>query len=306
MINIVKKIRSLISDYLWLHALAKHKSRMGYAEAPKYTKQHEKAKKKYTEKIEIDKNINFCVKEFQKKSYSQYISNENKLLANSVMRKITNEEKINDIWDKNNRYKISDIFQSYKEIQKLFVGDLDKILREIFNSHYMIFYGVMYKSVYSGLYPSGSQLWHSDGGPGTCINVMFCLNETDERNGSMEFIPWNLSKNLFKKERKLFNKSGLSNNAEDKIKYRELICNFYRQEINDNYKENVARLSGPPGNIILFSNNLIHRGGFPEIDHKRYVCIFHVYPSVQRITPSYYIENGVTKKKPYPDIYDLR
>jgi hypothetical protein len=306
MINIIKKIRLLISNYLWLHTLAKHKSRMGYAEAPKYSKHHEKAKKKYTEKIEIDNNVNFCIKEFQKNSYSQYMSDENKLLANSVMKKITKEEKINDIWDKNYRYKISDIFQSYNEIQKLFTGDLDKILRGIFNSQYMIFYGLMYKSVHSGLIPTGSQLWHSDGGPGTCINIMFCLNETNEKNGAMECLPWNLSKKLFKKERKLFNVGGLPSSTNDREKYRESICNFYRQEINDNHKENVARLSGPPGNIILFSNNLIHRGGFPKIDHKRYVCIFHVYPSLHRITHFYYIKNGVTKRKPYPDIYDLK
>ena len=73
-------------------------------------------------------------------------------------------------------------------------------------------------------------MWHSDAGPGTCINVMFCLNETDEHNGAMEFVPWDASIRIFVAERLRNDLSKLQSSSA--IENRSRICNFYESVVD--------------------------------------------------------------------------
>jgi phytanoyl-CoA dioxygenase PhyH len=298
--SIAKKIRSKISNYFWLRTLEIHKSRMGRVDAPKYTKHHKQAKKIYKVSQIIKPEAKQAVDEYKETLSCRFSSLENMLLANSLMEKILVEERTTDIWDKNYRYKLGDIYHLFPEIGQLFKGEANQILHEIFKSEYMIFYGVMYKSINSGLPASGSQLWHSDGGPGTCINMMFCLNETNVQNGAMECLPWDVSMNIFRKERVSMKNTLATIDVSDRLGYRESISNYYNKKINENHINKIKDLSGPAGSILFFSNNTIHKGGYPEIGQTRYVCVFHIYPSLRTIQSDEYIEKGIIKQSPYP------
>ena len=52
-------------------------------------------------------------------------------------------------------------------------------------------------------------------------------------------------------------------------------------------------------------NNTIHRGGFPNENQSRYVCLFHVYPSTEPTPYKKYQKNGISKTGPYPKVYEL-
>ena len=179
-------------------------------------------------------------------------------------------------------------------------GAVGVMINNIFGAHFKVYYGVMYKSLRIRETAEGSQLWHSDGGPGTCMNVMFCLNATTEKNGAMEFVPWEVSVKLFSGERKdvkkLFEKS-----SGGEAKKRTLLCDYYERRIQDEFSANQIRLTGDSGLALAFRNNVVHRGGYPCRGHERYVCVFHIYPSVEDTPWSKYHSSGICKVAPYPE-----
>jgi hypothetical protein len=52
--------------------------------------------------------------------------------------------------------------------------------------------------------------------------------------------------------------------------------------------------------VLAFRNNSLHRGGFPEPGHTRYVCVFHCYPSDRPTRYERYREHGILKPGSYP------
>ena len=51
----------------------------------------------------------------------------------------------------------------------------------------------MFKSKHFSNKAIGSALWHTDGAPGTCINVMFYL-KVFKKQGALRFISWKVPK----------------------------------------------------------------------------------------------------------------
>jgi hypothetical protein len=156
----------------------------------------------------------------------------------------------------------------------------------------------MYKS------PSGSQLWHSDGGPGTCMNLMFCLSKTHERNGAMEFIPWDASLEIFSQER-VACRSIKEKQKDLKINGRDLRSRYYEDIIMDKFAHRKERIVGDEGLVLAFRNNIIHRGGYCEAGNVRYVCVFHLYPALQAAPWIQYKKIGIPKMSGYPSDPDF-
>ena len=119
--------------------------------------------------------------EFNSKGFTSLQTIENKKLKFSILKKINIKEKsTKNFWhkDKYSREYSQNIFLDFSELEKLFKGELGKLLRNIYQCDFNIFRGKMIHSKRSSEHDaSGSQLWHSDGNPGTCINVMFYIQK---------------------------------------------------------------------------------------------------------------------------------
>jgi hypothetical protein len=136
------------------------------------------------------------------------------------------------------------------------------------------------------------------------MNVMWCLSPVSPENGAMECVPWDVSLALFSEERAATREKLAELTARDRQSKREhargVISEYYRASIDHQYKERIVQPHGDSGLVFAFSNNTLHKGGYPTPGHVRYVCVFHIYPS-DRPTPfeRYSIE-GIGKGAPFP------
>ena len=160
----------------------------------------------------------------------------------------------------------------------------------------------MYKSFNLGEKPKGSQLWHVDGGPGTCINLMFCLSEVNKSNGSMKCLSWKESKNILKENYDEYYKLDikLKNKLISKIENRAIKNEILNKKIKNINPKHISQPTSKPGLLYAFRNNCIHAGGYPERGYERYVCVFHIYPNTNKPDLLKYLKNGVQKKEPFP------
>ena len=304
----VNYLLNFIANYLWLRAIREHKSRMGRILAPKYTSYLNKAKAIYKQCDSLQlPEINSSAINYNVKGFASYQSFQTRAIAKSMLSKVIFEELEfgeTSIWGEDLRYLRGDIFQKFPEVAQLLQGEVGALIERIFGSYFKVYYGVMYKSVDTGKPPIGSQLWHSDGGPGTCINLMFCLSETHEKNGAMEFIPWEASLEIFSKERNALLSIKNSQNGL-KIDARDLRSKYYEDIIFRKFLHRKERLVGDEGLVLAFRNNLIHKGGYCDPGHIRYACIFHLYPSLQATPWEQYEKFGIPKMGGYPSNPDF-
>ena len=142
-------------------------------------------------------------------------------------------------------------------------GPLDQFLSSFYECPHAIFYGKSYKSEHEPI-RSGSQLWHADGGPGTCVIVMIYRSDVMPQDGPLQLVTWQRSLEIFRDEPQRAS--------------RDQLCAYYEDRIGGDYQS----ITGKRGTIIAFTNNTLHRGGFPAPGHSREVSIYHVYPSMVR------------------------
>ena len=124
----------------------------------------------------------------------------------------------------------------------------------------------MYKTFNDATGPIGSQVWHSDSGPGTCVNVMYYLHDTDSDSGTLEALPWRDALSIYETElrtirRRLVAAYGTEQVSKDQ---RRLVMEkLYDEEIDGRYKKSVRQSWGKAGQHVPFLNNTLHRGGIP-------------------------------------------
>ena len=253
-------------------------------------KEYDKNNDNYSDSIKI------LVDKFNKDGLCSFNTDESYKLCSSIFKKIISQEQDNIIWSNKDygNYIASDIFHAFPEIKNLLHYEILPFVEGVYKSHFKIYYGLIYKSLRKENIATGSQIWHSDGGPGTCINLMVSLSDLNENNGAMEILPWPYSLELFKNEREYINKSTSIEDA------RSLKAKYYAKRIMEGYKGFVERPCGESGTIIAMKNNTIHRGGFPDQDYSRYVCLFHLYPSVEPTPFDIYKRKGIAKTGSYP------
>jgi len=281
---------------------------MGRILAPKYTLYLAKARAKYKGVNSIlPPEIEDAALNFNVKGFTSYRSDQTHALAVSMLSKVIAEETEfgeDSVWGKDSRYIRGDIFQKFPEVAQLLQGQIGTLTEHIFGSYFKVFYGVMYKSVGLNQTPTGSQLWHSDGGPGTCMNLMFCLSQTHGRNGAMEFIPWKISLKIFSRERSACRSLEKKNQTLEVID-RNFRNDYYEGIIKEKFLTYKEQLVGDEGLVIAFRNNLIHKGGYCDAGYLRYVCVFHLYPALQNTPWMQYEKFGISKKSGYPDNPDF-
>ena len=141
--------------------------------------------------------------------------------------------------------------------------------------------------------PSGSELWHTDGYPGTCIKVLFYLSETSSDNGSMECMDWPTSYEILKRMRKSISQNG-------EFESRAAKAEFYNQLIKEKYSDRITQVVAPAGAAIIWTNNCIHKGGFQQEGFERYSIGMALYPSDQAADFKKYRQDGCSKKPSFP------
>ena len=171
-------IKSQIKFFFKIVSIYIFKTTFLYIDAFKYETYLLRCKRKFLKKIHSLNNPNFrkAAKEFNNIGATFVDAKETQLIGKKVLDRLTKEEKKlkwEVIKEGNSINLKSDLFKSFPELRELCEKILEPVINEIYKSNYKVFFGVMFKSFPFIKNPTGSQIWHSDGGPGTCINIMF-------------------------------------------------------------------------------------------------------------------------------------
>lgn len=305
--QVLSTVRQAISDRLWWHTITRHRSRLFYLQARKFTQYLNSCQRTAPVAPQLDAQLSDEVAKYNNDAYAAFSTPESARLAQSILTKIrTAENSGQRVWDSGSggNYVAGDAFKDFPEMEELFRGVLGRFINGVFGTHFQIHSGELYKSVRLADQAQGSQLWHADGGPGTCMNLMFCISQLSPANGAMKCVPWPSTLEIYRKERPIVRarteKAIAQNPGMSRMERRKILSDFYREEIEGPFRSSVAQPVGEPGIIYAFSNNTIHAGGFPDIGHERIVCVFHIYPSCRPTDYDWYRANGVKKQNPYP------
>ena len=247
----------------------------------------------------FNKNIkNKIYNSFKEKGFYKFSNSRTIKVAEIVFKKIKKLENLEkNFWKENGRASIVNIRNYFPELDKLFEGEACAIISSVFKSHFKIYYGVLNKNIGTKENREGSQLWHNDGGPGTCVNMMFYLSDVNKKHGPLQIIDWKKTKKIYWHERTKLNKFRA---LKTKDEYRQFRSEEIERLNSENGIEKFDTMTGKKGTVILFSNNTYHRGGFPDLNEKRVVIIFHLYPSNIPIKQIFNKYESIEKCGPYP------
>ncbi|MBW3057105.1 hypothetical protein CU311_06745 [Prochlorococcus marinus str. MU1402] len=250
-------------------------------------------------------NKNQYAKKFNQVGFACFTDKNIENECKSILQKLNSED---EPWDSENRFNRSASKAFKKELINIFNSGVNEFIQSAFDSDYYIFYHTLYKSnrLSKAKIPEGSQLWHADGGPGNCMNLMICHSHINEFNGSMKIFPWEISKKLLgnlsygykRLIRSDLNK--IKNFDHSRMAYRELKCNLLAKYIKKNAYKFFQPKSKTSGTIFAFRNNCVHAGGFTEVGNERIVSIFHIYPSKKQTSIEEKFESLHLKNKALP------
>lgn len=293
-------MRQKVIDYLEFRALRRHSSPLGRHFAPAYTEYLERCRQEFSGALALESEVERALAEFERKGFTSVWSTDTRRIAEAIFTKIQEEERSGQpIWNDNGRY-TGEIYTKFPEVEQLFRGSLGAFLRATFQAEFKIFYGVLYRSRQILEVPTGSQLWHRDGGPGTCIIVIFYLKDVTKEDGALECLPWEDSVEIYGKELRSCEVRRRFDAAQARVDKRQVKCQFYLEEITRSYLDRVEQPTGTAGLVVPFKNNILHKGGYPEPGRTRYVCVFHCYPSHRPTSFERYRQVGIPKKGPFP------
>jgi hypothetical protein len=271
---------------------------MGYRAAPAYSRYLARCQREYQTDQPVTPEIEAAARQFNEKGFTSLWTPETGEIATSLMAKINDEQqKSEDVWDANGRHAVGDAYLRFPEMEEFLVGDLGDLYRAIYHAQFKIYYSLIYRSIHAAEEPDGSQLWHADGGPGTCINTLIYLTDVGPEHGALDCLPWRETLDVFREERRALVDRMKPGSSEQR---RQTRVEYYRSNVERRFADRVMQPIGKAGLIVAFRNNLIHKGGFPNHGFTRYAALFHTYPSHQPTPFEKYRINGTPKRGPYP------
>lgn len=257
--------------------------------AKKFTKQLQSFQK-YNQNVNFSLRDNNIVSEFDSKGFADFQSKLDYKEFENLDYQINSHEYDKEI----------NIFEKFPFLINIFQEEIIQIIESIYNTYSYIFYGLLVKKIGITSEPTGSELWHSDGGPGTCINLMIVTSELTKESGALELLEFNESKKLLIRMDSEINNgkfSALPRKDQRKIKVKWLNDHIKKVDSSKFYQP-----IGDRGKVILFRNNTIHRGGFCKKGFYRNCFIFHIYPSKTKVNWDKLINEGIKKTSPIPII----
>ena len=295
--SVLKPVRNATSDMLWYATARRHASRLGHRQAPAYTRFLKHCRAVAADHENHPANIAHAAAEFNEQGLAAFTTTESVELAGQIKAQLDAEERHREIWSSDGRYD-REVFTTFPQVEALLRGCLGSFYRATYRCPFKIYYGMIYRSRHDSSGPTGSQLWHADGGPGTCINTMVYLSDASPEAGAIECLPWRESLSVFARERRAMRRRAIASQSADVA--RATRADFYADEIAERFPGRVSRPTGAPGLVVAFRNNLLHKGGFPQLGHERTVLLFHTYPSDRSPPFERYGQHGIPKRGSYP------
>ena len=306
-----KNPHDFLRQGIWIRSVEKHKSCLSVPLPSRYTAFHRHCQKTYNAQNDYfgesgskNQETQSLKSEFDHKGFviSRAISTED--LANSMFRKITSFQNSSVMWNADGSFietEKSHAYGIFPEIELILKGICGQLLSTIYQSHFKVFFVRLYKQERRFAEPEGSQIWHHDTCPGTCIKILFFLNDVGPDNGGTELIPWNPTLQVLKKEWS-FNKNIKSDTTKpltkEEIRIRR--AEWYSSHIDRYYSHYKEQVTGLPGTFLLFRPEVLHRGGFPKKDHCRFMLMFSIYPSDVPTPYDHYRRYGIPKRSAFP------
>jgi len=292
-------LRRTIGNYLNTRSIRTYRSRLGRHAAPRYQAYWDACRADFKGSLPDPGSLAQAIAEFRVDGVTSFVTAETTRVARTVAERLAGIESAGRAWGPETGYGsqnyIGNMYLDFPEIEDLFRNDVGTFLMHYFGCDFKLFYGSLYRSHAEIGSRRGSQLWHSDGGPGSCVNVMFYLHETDEDSGTLEALPWKEALEIYERENAAMQERGHGG-----VKNRDALCQWYGEEINAKYADRVQHATGPAGLVVPFLNNTLHRGGYPTPGRTRTAIVFHCYPSHQPPSFEQYRKSGIRKAAPYP------
>ena len=302
--NLLQQTRQSIADRLFINALVRHRSRMGRIDAPRYTKHWQDCRKAMADPLPPAGELAPAIAAFARDGVTSFHTAETGAIAAAISARLAEREAAGEtVWQDdpdeigNNRY-AGDTWRDFPELENLFRGPLGTFLEHHFGCHFRIWFALLYRNTPKKDVRVGSQRWHSDAGPGSCVNVLFYLDDTAPENGPLEALPWPQALEIFRGERAALRAAG--GPRETGGDRNGALYDHYARVIAERYAGNVVQPYGPAGLVVPFLNNTIHRGGFPALGHRRTAMVFHCYPGAVPTPFALYRERGLAKPSSYP------
>lgn len=301
--NILSNLRFSLKLIVKRFFIKKYKTTMFFLHAKKYNNYLNKCKKTFSSLDNQPKHVN-AAKKYLKTGACFFQDEVTIKIGKLILNKIKNSNnKLN--WNVNKKINkinlTSDVLKSFPELKELLERVVEPIANNIYKCNYKIFFGVMFKSKHFNNEAKGSALWHSDGAPGTCVNVMFYPNGVTKKQGAMQYISWDDSVNLILEcDKFIANKYNSSIKKFSKEDVRTSKANFYENGIALNKNINVYQPTSKKGSILFFQNNCLHKGGHPEKNEERLALIFNIYPHENKPDYEDWFQNGKKKSTNYP------
>jgi hypothetical protein len=291
-----------VGEWLTARSLRRHRSNIGWRLAGRYTSYLERCRREVPMPLPRDASITRAVAAFERDGVTSLHWPGSAEAAALISRRIAELEASGTAsWDAvdefGDRGWQGDVWLDFPELEELFAAQLGAFLTGYFRAPFKLLYGKLYRSTHANAQRSGSQLWHSDSGPGICINVMFYLHATTPRHGALEVLPWPHSLPLLQGRRSAIRSGAF---AAPGRSGREQVDAYYGDRIAGRHAGDLVQPTGPAGLIVPFLNNTLHRGGYPEPGEERTAMVFHCYPSHLPLDLARYRTKGLRKTVGYP------
>lgn len=113
--------------------------------------------------------------------------------------------------------------------------------------------------------------WHIDDNPKELMKIFLYFNDVTESNGAFRALKLNESK-------KILRKGFISYSEEERLKNQILVNSYLEKNPNS-----LVVLEGKAGALLMFDNNLVHKGT-PPIHGYRQLAQIEIYPSSRKFT----------------------
>lgn len=302
-------LRDRFTHFMQMRAVRRYGSRVGWRIASKYTRYLAGCRARFPGPLPPAGELASAVADFRRDGITSFWTPETAAIATSVNAKLqaraANGEKLWGELAYGSRNYLGNAYVDFPELEGLFRGPLGTFLLNYFGTYFKIFYGVMFKSVRMTDLPTGSQLWHSDSGPGTCVNIAIYFHDVlDEGAGVLHALPWTQALEVFEREYEAINslakQRGIRLRGASRAVRRDIMTAYYGEVINGRYRDQICAPKGKAGLVVPFLNNTLHFGGYPAQGRERLAMIVHCYPSDRPTDFERYRRRGIPKTAPYP------
>lgn len=145
------------------------------------------------------------------------------------------------------------------------------VVEAYFNSYFQPYWIQIQENFPGAVSADTSFGWHIDDNPRQLMKIFIYLNDVTKDNGAFRAFSSSHSKQILRK-------GFISNSQNDRLKNQSIPNNYLK-----NNQGSLVVLEGAAGTILMFDNNLVHKGTAPETGYRHLVQI-EIYPSMKKIS----------------------